>query len=314
MPERIPVDFKESSAEVVKIKNEADVQLSQLDLGELSAWLEKYNRQFNWGSMTARYNAGEMRGAEETEGEEETVPVLPEHLEKEKHISFAEITQRNKKLLAASGLTLEPVKGPFTLKSAEGDAASSELRINLGDGKKFARYLGTLHGAQLSDTQRTGLQAVARSLTEQMRKEYDLDNPDDERLLELFGSTSQIIVEYARLEKEGGVGLADSVSELKRLFEISKRGYLREQLLAENGDLLAEVGGHNFGPSKWHTDSSVEDYIQRWDRALDIARTIGKNPKARELLKQVVDNLIASVEYIERDIEARRTAEGKKRP
>ena len=305
----IPVAFDTGKKEGIRLKSEADARLARLDLGELSAWLEKYNSQFGWGGLLARVVIGT---AHETDGKEQTL----ETSEQDQQLSFSEIQRRTRSLLEDSGLSLEPIRSGGVLMSSnlEGDDYPSQLRINLVDGKRFVHYLEVLHGSRISEHQRTGLSQVAENLTKQLKTEYELENPNDERLLELFGHASHIFDEYTRLEQEGAKGLGESTKELHRLFDIAKRGYLREELSAEKEDLLAEVGGQNFGPSKWHTDSSGDDYVKRWNRALDSARNMRSNPKALELFKKVQENLIASAEYVKEDITTKRTAEVKGRP
>jgi len=309
MPERIPVYFQESHKEDVKLKSEADVKLSKLDLGELARWVNSYNAQFNWGSILGR---NIVRGIHEAEAEAKRATLEEsESEEQQQRISLEEITQRTREMLQQSGLSLESVHGVGTIFSSETPESvrSSELRINLSDGKRFLKYLENLNGRKLTESQKNGLETVVSTLTTQLKGEYELDNPEDTRLLELFGVASKLIVEYERLEQEGAGGMAQAVATLKRLVEFSKKGYLREHLLAEKAGLLEEIGGENFGPSKWHTDSSWETYKKYWEGALETVKILKKNPKASELLSQVQRNLEGSIRYAKNDIRTK-LAEG----
>src|SRR3989338_1360362 len=172
--------------------------------------------------------------------------------ETKREVSLGEIQKRNNAVLSKTGLSLESVQAAGVVMSEEGTEYPSELRINLSDGRQFVKYLESLKGGILSPSQKTGLERVVLSLVSQLRGQYDLDNAEDERLLELFGNASKIISEYERLDAEGVRGLHTSISELQELVAVSKKGYLREYLLAEENQFLIDIGEHKFGPSEWH--------------------------------------------------------------
>lgn len=292
----IPVSFDSGERKEIKIIN---AELQKTDLGEVAGWLDIYNKQFHLGTLAAKTV---MRG-----WKDESVTADLE-TEAAKRVSFDEIQKRNQAVLSRVGLSLEPVRAIGVVMSDEGTEYPSELRINLSDGKQFMSYLNSLKGDSLSPSQKIGLKRTAGSLLAQLKVEYDLANPEDERLLELFGSASKIIAEYERLDMEGGKGLGDCITELKNLVAIAKQGYLREHLLAQKGRLLAEIGGRNFGPSKWHTDSTEEGYIKMWNKALETLSEIAKNPKAKGLYEQACGNLLASLEYAEKDMIDRKSS------
>lgn len=269
------------------------IALSKTDLNELVSWLDTYNRQFSLGALGAK---AIMAGWREEDGEGADSAV-------EQRVSSAEIELRTRVLLEKSGLILEPIhSGGFILSSDKETGFPSKLRINLGDGKQFLRYLASLEGNKLSENQRGSLVRVAEDLTAQLTTQYDLENAEDGRLLELFGNANKIISEYERMDSEGAEDLSVAVSELRQCLDLSKKGYLREDLLVRKEGLLAEVGGRNFGPSQWHIDSDKDSYWKRWEDAIETVRVIEKNPKAYELLAQVKENLRASIDYAKRDI------------
>lgn len=290
----IPVSFYEGERKEIKI---ADAELRRTDLGEVAGWLDIYNKQFHLGTLAAKTM---MRGWKDDSS-------TLEGTETEKEVSFDEIRKRNQIVLSRTGLSLEAVRAIGVIMSEEGTEFPSELRINLSDGKQFVKYLESLKGDSLSQSQTIGLERTASNLIAQLRGQYDLANHEDERLLELFGNASRIIAEYERLNTEGGTGLGTCISELKNLVATAKQGYLREHLLAEDEQLLAEIGGRNFGPSKWHTDSSEEGYIKRWSKALETLSEIARNLKAKGLHEQARGNLLASLEYAEKDMVGRKS-------
>src|SRR3989344_7244084 len=171
------------------------------------------------------------------------------------------------------------------------------MRFNLFDSKKFLNYLGEMDKDKLSESQIHGLKAVIRSLTIQLKNQYEISDPDDERAIELLGNLNKIIKEYEK------IGLSELVVDLSRYSEVANKKYLREYLLVERGNLLAEVGGQNFGPSKWHTDNTEERYRkQYWGNALRIAEMIGKNKNAREFQGKVIQHLKESLKWAKRDL------------
>lgn len=293
--QEIPVEFDEGERREIKI---TDAELRKTDLGEVAGWLNIYNRQFHFGTLAAKTV---MRGWKD----ESSISDGGE-TEKEKELSFDEIQRRNQVVLSRTGLSLEPVRAIGVIMSQEGTEFPSELRINLSDGRQFVRYLESLKGDSLSQSQTFGLERTADSLTAQLKGQYDLANADDERLLELFGHASRIISEYERLDKERGKGLGHCIAELRELVSISKQGYLREHLRVVQEQLLVEIGGKHFGPSRWHTDITEEGYIKRWNKALTTLSEIAQNPKAKEFAERVRGHLLASLEYAEKDMKKRK--------
>lgn len=209
-----------------------------------------------------------------------------------------DIIRRNKRIAEQVGLLLD-----FPGGEAD-DEWALELRLDIGDGKKFVNYLHTLKEINLS--QLKGLAKVAEILELQLTHGYDLANPEDERLLELASSLKNIVPEYKRI---AGLNpsLETSATLLEEVYKSVKDGCLKEYILVKDEHLLDLVGGRNFGPSKWHTDSSEKDYIKRWNQVIETLAFIAKNPKAKELYEKARNNLFASLEYAEKDMKERKS-------
>lgn len=269
-----------------------NLNLKYFDISEVSKLIEKYNRQFSIGTLAAEMIMERM---------EDKMGKQPPSREK---LSLEEIQEQTKTILENTGIGLEPIKGSGYIQS-EGDGThSSVMRINLIDGKKFIDYLNVLDDKTITASQIVGLKNVAESLEKQLVGEYQLDNPDDERNIELFGNLSNIIELYKSIDFDNTKGLAFSIKNLEQYLEIARKGYLKEYLIAKKERLLDEVGGQNFGPSKWHTDSDEESYRRFWENAITALEKIHHNPKADELYKKIIENLKQSLTYAKSDLAA----------
>lgn len=276
---------------------EHEKSLGEINLIGLVVSLDNYNEQFEPGAMIAEAIMGPKEG--ETRS-----------IEKRREDEVQNILKRHREDLGRAGLSLEPVKSGITLipsgvESMEDVKHHTEMRINLADGKKFVNYLDALKEAPLGEGQAKALEAIAQNLTIQLSTQYQLENPDDERMIQLFGSLDQIIERYHELDKNGEAGISESVAKLSKYLEIARGKYLKEYLWAQNSGLLNEVGEKDkyFGPSKWHTDANEEQYRDRyWGRAVKTVKAMGKNPNARIFQLEVIDRLEESLRYAKSDL------------
>jgi len=259
---------------------------SENDLGELIQAIEIYNRQFGVE------NLGELLAEKVETGKTKEVA----YIEIGTQISWGNIELRYKDLLAATGLSLEAIDANATVFTGGDQIPSTQMRINIANGKAFVQYLDSLTQETITDTQKYGLQEVAKSITLQLSKEYSLDDPEDERVLDLFGQLEPVINSYGKL------GLGKSTEKLSEYLDFARKGFLLEYIKIQREDLFAEVGGHNFGPSEWHTDMSPEHYQERWEQALNTLDGVSQNPRAEELAQKLKTHLKQSAEYAQQDI------------
>lgn len=262
---------------------ESERDLKDVDLNGLASSMKEYNRQFNIGTLAGEAIVGAMDGEERTP--------------REKKLSVEHLEAAHRETLERTGLGLEPVKGHAVLFTGREEIPSSEMRLNVVDGSKFVGYLHTLDEGSLSESQVKGLKTVVDSLTAQLTEQYDLSDPDDERMHELFGSLDQIIEQYRRLDGQGKTGLGHSVEEVATYLDVARKRYLREYLLAQHESLLAKAEDKRFGPSWWWGDSTPESYKGYWESALEATKKIGENPNAQPLYRDVVDNLKESLRH-----------------
>src|SRR3989338_2587014 len=115
--------------------------------------------------------------------------------------------------------------------------------------------------------------------------------------LSCWGGINAIVQKFQQLDPDGSKGLDDdSVRQLVIYAEAAKKRCLKEYLMADRY-LGQEIGGRNFGPSKWHTDASIELYQAKWDEALAILKTIRQNPHAEEIYNQFKTYLKGSANW-----------------
>ncbi len=257
--------------------------LKDIDLGELASSVAVYNRQFNWGTLLGEEII-------DTTGADEEKPLRQK-------LSLEQLEKMHERALDKTGLSLESVRGKATMYTGKKEVPTSEMRMNVADGKKFVGYLDALDENSISQSQVNGLKMVADTLTAQLTEQYELGNHDDERTLNLFGNLDQIIQQYKRLDATGATGLASSVQELGTYLEVARKGYLREYVLAKNEKLLAKPADSLFGPSDWWSDTSPKSFKERYRKALEAAHTIGKNPKAQAFYREVIESLKASLRH-----------------
>ena len=165
---------------------------------------------------------------------------------------------------------------------------SRELRVNIDDAKKFIDFLKGLDVADFSEYSalKSGLIMVIKVLTRQVGAYYGLEKPDN-RAIELLGHAKLIVEELERL------GLSSDLVVLKQYVEHSHHKRLREFLALSDKQCFEPVNSHRFGPSEWHTDTSIEHYEHRWQRTYDAVSFALKNGNALPLVREAVNNLIA---------------------
>lgn len=254
---------------------------SQINLDSLFGDIEKFNSQENISSRMAEVIFMSLKN-----------PPVP----KEK-IRLIDLEINHQHVLNEVGIGLEEIKKKeFYTEGSDG--ITGEIFININEPKKFIAFLKSIDAERIQPNQEQWLKNFAAHLTKQLKHQYDLNNPGDERLLNLFSALSEMVEQYRRLDN-GQNHLANEIAELEKLLEIARKGYLREYInvIESPGSLLAEVGGKNFGPSQWQIDCSPEKYKSYWKNAFAILRETRKNEKATEFYRQLVNHFTQSLEY-----------------
>ncbi|GEM_PF-2774778 len=247
--------------------------LGEIDLSNLAESLQKHNKKFN----IFRLAGGSIVDAIDREDDDVPKESFEERAKKEREESYGNLLNTYRTDLARTGLNLEPVKSAFSLYSNTGEMQGTEMRMNIADGKRFLDYLESLDKNSITESQVEGLKSVAEILTKQLVEEYNLGDPDDERMVEFMGNFNKIVEHYQQFSNPE---LSKSVEELSKYIAIAKGKYLKEYLLAKREHLLTEPGIGAEGP---------EDYKGKLDEAMETIIEIGKNPNAREFQQELVE-------------------------
>lgn len=265
-------------------------ELASVDTFGLTEELKKYNSSFGMGASMANITLGILRRNPEKEQDE--AGAIHEQ-EADEVLTLEELKSRTDATLKATGLEFEAVNPGWNVSGNEGAHQGVELRLNLKDGKQFVSYLETLNPQNITSSQKEGLKEVAQVLLIQLTNEYNLDNPEDERMIELMGSLSNIISEYERLDDEKKEMTA-SVERLKKYLEIAREGYLREFRIAENLSLDKPLEEKGF-VLHWHKDANLDFLKRKWDAVIDALQHISQNEKAKKIYPQAAQTATEAI-------------------
>lgn len=246
--------------------------LAEIDLGDFAAALQEHNNQFNMFRL-----AGEsmVEAIDKDKGDAEKES-FEERAKRERKESYNNLLSTYKSDLARTGLGLESVKSGISVASSTGEMEGAEMRVNVADGKKFLNYLGELDKNSVTESQAAGLKSVAKILTKQLVQEYNLGDPEDERMVEFMANFNNIVEQYQQFSNPE---LSQSVEELVKYLAIAKAKYLKEYLLAKREYLLTEPGIGAEGP---------QDYREKLEEAIENIVKIGKNSNAREFQQELI--------------------------
>lgn len=247
--------------------------LAEIDLGDFASALRKHNDQFNMFKL-----AGEsiVDAIDRKKGD---VPKksFEERAKQERVESYNNLLNIYRSDLARAGLNLESIKINISVASSTGEIGGTEMRINIENGKRFLDYLEALDKSNVTESQTEGLKSVAEILIKQLVQEYNLGDPDDERMVEFMSNFNQIIEQYQQFSDPE---LSKSVEELSKYLTIAKKKYLKEYLLANKEYLLTEPGIGAEGP---------QDYREKLNEAIDTIIEIGKNQNAKEFQQELIN-------------------------
>ncbi len=270
-------------------------ELKSMDLSLITHELEAYNDQFNIGRIMGRELLRSMRS--EDDQEESGTEQSAEARHQENQTEFIErINAKYGILLAKAGISLEAIESGAVLMMNTDTLKSSQLRINIVDHQQFINYLQSLDPESITPTQIEGLTKTITSLQAQLEQQYTLEKPDS-RATELMSDLKGIVDAIEKLDPQHKNGLAEAAKDFSKYLELASKKYLKEYLLVERSGLLAEIGGDNFGPSKWHTDTTEESYLKHWRDALDILNQVKRNTNAADLYIQLSTHLSQSADY-----------------
>ncbi len=290
MPDKIPITFAEENPHDIEL---IDGELQKIDLGQLADWIGGYHQKF--GAIARQGRTGAFLTEQERHEREEQLMRENRDPEEEEiklaQAVQADIIRRNEKLTEQVGLSID-------FPSGEGAEWALDMKLDIGDGKKFTAYLHALR--KVTESQAKGLAKVSEVLVAQVTHGYDLDDPEDERLLELVASLKSVVSEYRRIA-DLNPSLETATRQFEEVYTSVREGCLKEYIVAKDAQLFDSIG-KGFGPSTWQRDSSEDVYIKYWSGALDTLAQLTGNPKAKGLYERARHNLLASLEYVEKDM------------
>jgi len=262
-------------------------ELPQIDLSEIVEQLKAYNKQFNWGHILAEQMMAKMRGQENYEEAQQ-------QNQADQILAYENLKISNEKILNSTGLEFVPIKSKCNIIDAEGIQELTEMRIDLSNGNQFLEYLKSLDKESITPTQIEGLKEIATILISQLRN-YDLEDPNNDPLLELMGNATKIIDEYKRL------GGQESIGPLETYLTMSKKGILQEYREVEDLQLNKPFSTKNF-ELNWHIDATPEFLSNKWTQVIATLHKLYKNPKTTDLYeiclataRQAIDNALKEV-------------------
>ncbi|MFH1790168.1 MAG: hypothetical protein ABH832_03840 [bacterium] len=167
-----------------------------------------------------------------------------------------------------------------------------DLRLTIEKAPLFLKFLKQINKDDFSQIPelKEKLSATIDILINQMIEYYDPIS-EDPRGMALLENASLFISEFERL------GLGSYTGRLEEYFVNRKRQTLNEFISLNKAQCFDEPGKEGFGPSKWHLDTSVEDYKKRWKKNSVAILGSLQNIRAMPMVKKAMTNLIACAEY-----------------
>jgi len=222
---------------------EAAENLSQVDISDIIKMKEEFSGEFGvFPAFLA--SRGEIPAFSKYEDQFDM-------LTREKQIS-----ERAGSLLDATGLELAVIKdlltsvGPHT--GNDESAECNELLFNLRDGKQFVKYLESLKPELMTESQMEGLKEVMYNLSAGLKTQYDLNDSNDDRLLELIGNVARIIEECKRIGAGENDEFAKSYRYLEEALFYARKGCLKEFILAKDVyEFSFELYSHEYFPRRF---------------------------------------------------------------
>ena len=256
MPEKFKEKQEMGKPEKIDEPEQHEKSLDEIDLSEFVRAFGRYNQICHEINISKQDFFG-FDGEHLTDTEEEKIinerKAIIKKLEHDLS-NLYDIFEINKEDLSRIGLCIESKK-PLEvdrdvrerleeLGAGEWLEIIEEVGIHLVSGKNFVNYLDSLTEKSLDKNRIKSLMIIAEGLTVQLGYEYDLSNPDDEKMIELISNLENTIDKYHQLaEQQGRKEIGNSVKELENYLRIAKAKYLREYLLAKREHLLKSEYG-----------------------------------------------------------------------
>ena len=204
----------------------------------------------------------------------------------ERHLSF----------LCSAGLELH-----YTERDAAGgSSAMPKPTITVCDGERYASFLERLATLHLDEGDRNSVVVLANCTQSQFHAACAIEGGSPEAA-ELLESYSRIADAYGHLGLEA---YAEDIRESLEYHEKSAYG----ALMAARG--LREKLDSGFSPARWHLDSTLEWYEDKWKGLVEQYRQVSDCTPAWELRSDAYEGLSAEADAAVQALESLRDEEG----
>lgn len=252
------------------------VEVNLQNIENVCADLKTYNKRYSLGGVMASMVISHF---EKEVGTQDNI--LEAEKDGQELDSFFLIATK-KEELKKIGLKLEPVTGTSTIVTQESQANLQEMAIKIENFDRFTPFLTALTEENISGT---NLKESLEKIPIAMAKEIVNDCKSQSDHIEIpTKNLKGIIEQYKRL------GMSQSVEKIEKYLEYHEKGCLKEYVIIDGKNLLAEPGT-TFGPAEWQSDSTPEMLERRWNEAVHILYIAKQNPKADELSEKLRQHL-----------------------
>ena len=248
--------------------------------------ITNHNKEHSIGKMIGRAFAGAIESEDIPDKKKSKKKVM---LSDEQEMYRGLLGVTNEQTLTAVGLSLTPVREKAIMLVSNGTLDSvGELRVQVADGRKLIGFLSRLKPGMIGEDLNDAIGKVAEDLLKEAFETVPSSDKDDS--LELLAYMNGIVL---AMEKAGIQ--SESIVKLKELAQHITAGDVREFILAKQIGLYEEIGGENYGPSKWQSDARKETLEKKWTKVIQVLEMAKKNPNAinlfNDLLKLAQENL-----------------------
>jgi hypothetical protein len=255
------------------------IHYPSIDLSVVTERLKEHNERSGLGPTLGRLLVGLVHQLEEQPLNSKASPrqLMTEAVREEgtqRLNAKSQFESEMAPLLAAVGLKVGPVRGTCEYYGVGPDFDSTRLSLHIEDAARFSQYLESLEPLSITQSQKSGLNALYLTLCQQLTRDYDLSAGDD-RLLSLVSAAAAMVEHYERLDLP--------TKRLEIYLQAIRGRYLKTYVEVEKLQLdkpLEQGDGYRL---LWHRDTTPERLRSEWNKVLDVLNTLGANENARPI-------------------------------
>ena len=251
--------------------------------------IKRHNEDHTPGKMVANMLIGTLKTEDDSKSEEVITSADKQSMDREL------IDIKNEKTLKVTGLSLTPIRANTVMWSSGGDTDSvGELRVHIEDGDAFIAFMDKLKPGMINENLEKALEQVINDL---VLEAYEMEERPDDFAFEFLTNANKIVSGFNKL----GIK-TKSLDELTEISSHINAKDSREFIGAKKIGLYQDIGGENFGPSKWQTDTTKEGLTKRWDEVIVLLNKTKNNPNADTLFKDLLKRAQDSLNYAVTDL------------